>query len=89
MRDYDKEPIIVKNDYLLKSELALRIFFILFAIIFAIRSVIPIDDLLHDHLKKGILALCLFLLFDGTFKNLAMVKQMIKIIYKLEFLKKL
>ena len=78
MRDYDKEPIIVKNDYLLKSELALRIFFILLAIIFAVRNAIPIDDLLHDHLKKAILALCLFLLFDGIFKNLAMVKQMIK-----------
>jgi hypothetical protein len=77
MRDYDKEPIIVKNDYLLKSELAIRIFFLILASIFAIRCIFPIESLFNNALRKSELALCICVFFGSIFKDLAMVRGML------------
>lgn len=77
MRDYDKEPIIVKNDYLLKSRLTVEIFFLIFALVFAIRSIFPIESFFSSSFRKGELALCIFIFFKTIFGDFAMLKGML------------
>ena len=77
MRDYDKEPIVIKNDYLLKSRLTVAIFFLIFALVFAIRSIFPIESFFSSILRKGELALCIFIFFKTIFGDFAMLKGML------------
>ncbi len=77
MRDYDKEPIVIKNDYLLKSRLTVGIFFLIFALVFAIRSIFPIESFFNSILRKGELALCVFIFFKTIFGDFAMLKSML------------
>lgn len=77
MRGYDKEPIIVKNDYLLKSRLTVGIFFLIFALVFAIRSIFPIESFFSSSFRKGELALCIFIFFKTIFGDFAMLKSML------------
>ncbi|WP_298096964.1 hypothetical protein [uncultured Campylobacter sp.] len=77
MRDYDKEPIVIKNDYLLKSKLTVGIFFLIFALVFAIRSIFPIESFFSSSFRKGELALCIFIFFKTIFGDFAMLKGML------------
>ena len=77
MQDYDKEPIVIKNDYLLKSGLTVGIFFLIFALVFAIRSIFPIESFFSSSFRKGELALCIFIFFKTIFGDFAMLKGML------------
>ena len=78
MRNYDEKPIVLKNNYLLKSELRLRIFFIILSLVIAIDIIFPMHDFANDIFGKIGLSLCALIFFSAFFRNFTMIKQLLK-----------